>query len=385
MKRRLFIFITLITIILTSAYLYVASSLLVGVKPHLLFQVLLAIPFLLVWFLPAVYWQSESDVHKKWETILVWFSTLSMGFVSFILTTTVLRDLITLVLFVTSPQLALKIREPFASIVVFLLALVGLLLGMLRVFGGPRLKHVDIEFEGLPKDLHGFKIIQISDLHIGTMIQENYVQKVVDLANEACADLICLTGDIFDGDARELQRAIAPLKNLKSKYGNYYVTGNHEYYWDAAVWLGEVEKLNLLILKNQSHEHNVGQAKIAIAGVVDYAATAFFKEQTPQPETAIENVSPDTFKILMVHQPKMADRAAKAGYHLQLSGHTHGGQFFPWTQVVKLVHRYHKGLHTHDKMKVYVNPGTGFWGPPVRFGTTPEVTLIRLQTSTKCT
>jgi uncharacterized protein len=247
--------------------------------------------------------------------------------------------------------------------------------GFLNAIIGLRIKKVLIPVKNLPADLSGLTICQISDLHVGPTIKKKYIHKVVNKVNALSVDIIALTGDIGDGPVSIHKEDASILRYLKSKHGIFYVTGNHEYYWNVKDWLKIMSDNGFSNLVNRSESIVVGDATVNITGV-------------PDPIGGVNPVFPDfdltkteEYRILLSHRPGIWELASKKGFDLQLSGHTHGGQFFPWTLVVKFVHKLSKGLHRVDKMWVYVNPGTGSWGPLVRLGTTPEITILTLTQS----
>ena len=237
---------------------------------------------------------------------------------------------------------------------------------------------VNVKIKGLPKAFEGLKIVQISDLHVGPTIRRPFVEKVVNVVNALNADVIVITGDIADGYVETLKEDIAPLQGLRAPEGIYYVTGNHEYYWGAEPWIREMRRLGIKPLVNAHEVIRRRGAELVMAGVTDLSAGRFVTEQASDPKKAIEGAPVDAIKILLAHQPKSVEGALEAGYHLQLSGHTHGGQFVPWSFIVWLVQPFVAGLHNLGTMQLYVNRGTGYWGPPIRVGSDPEVTKLTL-------
>jgi predicted MPP superfamily phosphohydrolase len=172
---------------------------------------------------------------------------------------------------------------------------------------------------------------------------------------------------------------VAPLAGLQAGEGVYLVLGNHDYYSGAGLWAAHFESLGLQVLRNEHRSLVRGQAQLVVGGVVDPAVRLSDPRQSPRPDLASAPSAGDAFRLLLAHNPKLAPLAEKAGFDLQLSGHTHAGQFFPWTLAVHLVHAPHvAGLSRSGRMWVYVSAGTGTWGPPVRLGTRPELTLVRL-------
>jgi uncharacterized protein len=243
----------------------------------------------------------------------------------------------------------------------------------------PRIVNVDIPVSGLPEALHGFSITQISDLHVGPTIRREFVERLVRRVNGLRADLIAVTGDLVDGSVQQLAPHTAPLSNLSARHGAYFVTGNHEYYSGEAAWTSEIRRLGLTVLKNQHVVLNHDGASLVLAGVNDIGAHHFDTTQRSDPSAALEGAPLDAgAKVLLAHQPGSAKAAANAGYDLQISGHTHGGQFWPWNLFVRFFQPFTGGLHRVKNLWVYVSRGTGYWGPPNRFGVPAEITRIRL-------
>ncbi len=186
---------------------------------------------------------------------------------------------------------------------------------------------------------------------------------------------MAITGDLVDGTVPDLAGDVEPLRRLASRHGAYFVTGNHEYYSGVGPWLIELERIGLRVLQNQHVVIERGGAKLVLAGVPDYNAAHFDRSHRSDPAAALAGAAPDAaVKILLAHQPRSAAAAARAGFDLQLSGHTHGGQFMPWNLFVRLQQPFTAGLHRVGGMQVYVSRGTGYWGPPKRIGAPSEIT-----------
>ena len=172
---------------------------------------------------------------------------------------------------------------------------------------------------------------------------------------------------------------VAPLADLRSRDGSFFVTGNHEYYSGAAAWVEELRRLGLTVLMNEHVVLHRGEASLVVAGVTDYNAGHFDRAQASDPKAAAAGSPPAAaFRVLLAHQPRSAEAAEAAGFDLQLSGHTHGGQFLPWNFLVRLQQPFTAGLKRWRRMWVYTSRGTGYWGPPKRFGAPSEITLLRL-------
>jgi uncharacterized protein len=235
----------------------------------------------------------------------------------------------------------------------------------------PRIVRVTVPIADLPSDLAGFRILQLSDLHVGPTIRRRFVDAVVNRANALQPDLIAVTGDVADGLVPDLRDHVAPLGRLHAPHGTYFVTGNHEYYWDVRGWTRELERLGLNVLSNEHRVVTRGAGRLLLAGVTDLSAAS-------DPVGAARGAPPSDVRVLLAHQPRSAYAAQAAGYDLQLSGHTHGGQYFPFNLLVRLFEPFVAGLHRLESMWLYVSRGTGYWGPPLRLGAPAEITVLEL-------
>ena len=242
----------------------------------------------------------------------------------------------------------------------------------------PILKNVDLSIPKLPKAFNGFRIVQFSDLHVGPTIKKTFVEAVVADIQSLQPDLIVFTGDLVDGSVAWLQDDVAPLRALAAPHGVWFVTGNHEYYSGVKPWMQEVTRIGMNVLHNEHQIIEHRGSRIVLAGVTDWSGGGFSKDHASSPAQAIHNAPEDAIKILLAHQPKTIFEAARVGFDVQLSGHTHGGQFFPWNYLAMLNQPYITGLHQHGNTQIYINRGTGYWGPPLRVGIPSEITLITL-------
>jgi hypothetical protein len=241
-------------------------------------------------------------------------------------------------------------------------------------------REVEVPIAGLPGELDGFRIVQISDVHVGPTIEGSYLEAVVDRVNELGADMVAITGDLIDGYVEDMAHEIASLERLRSRHGVWFVTGNHEYYWDAPAWSRAIEELGVRVLHNAHDVIEHEGAKLVVAGATDYSAERHMPEHASNPVEAMRGAPSDAgARVLLAHQPKSVWEAARAGADLQLSGHTHGGQFWPWNMFVGLAHPFVAGLHAFEDMQVYVSRGTGYWGPPMRIGAPSEITVLTLR------
>jgi uncharacterized protein len=243
-------------------------------------------------------------------------------------------------------------------------------------------RQVDIPIAGLPAGLHGFRIAQISDIHVGPTIKRDYLQAIVDRVNHLDADLVAVTGDLVDGSVADLGRHVQALQGLRSRHGTFFVTGNHDYYSGALAWIAELERLGVQVLLNEHRVLQHAGEELVLAGVTDVSAHHFVPEHRSDAQAAMRGAPASAgARVLLAHQPRSAPGAADAGFDLQLSGHTHGGQFWPWNHFVQFQQPFTAGLHRLQQLWVYTSRGTGYWGPPKRFGAPSEITCVRLVTA----
>jgi uncharacterized protein len=283
------------------------------------------------------------------------------------------------VAYLVLPVARFQALVPLTALLVAVLAVFATLVGFINARSRARIVKVDIPLHNLPSALHGFTIAQISDVHVGPTIKRPYVDAIVDAVNELNADVIALTGDLVDGSVQELARHTEPFARLKSRHGAYFVTGNHEYYSGERAWTAQFKRLGFRVLMNEHVVLTHEGERLVIAGVSDYSAHHFNPQQRSDPEAALKNAPSDVAaRILLAHQPRTAPAAAAAGFDLQLSGHTHGGQFWPWNLFVRLQQPFTAGLHKLNQLSVYISRGTGYWGPPKRFGSPSDSTFLRL-------
>ncbi|MEO8157517.1 MAG: metallophosphoesterase [Betaproteobacteria bacterium] len=326
---------------------------------------------------------ARRDGHNSIRDHLAGAGFLAMGFFSSLLVLTLLREVLLLAAYSASDWLYsgawLQRVQSWSAAAVPVLALLVTLVGFVNARRRARVCNVDVPIAGLPQRLHGFRIAQISDIHVGATIKNGYVSRIVDAVNALDADMVAVTGDLVDGSVPRLSLHTEPLGRLTARHGTFFVTGNHEYYSGAHAWIVELRRLGLCVLLNEHVLLDHDGETVVIAGVTDYGAHHFDLFHRSDPAAAIAGAPPDAgVRVLLAHQPRSAYAAAKAGFDVQLSGHTHGGQFFPWNLLVKLIEPFAAGLHRLDGLWVYVSRGTGYWGPPKRFGAPSEITHLRL-------
>ncbi len=253
--------------------------------------------------------------------------------------------------------------------------------GMFEARADHEVVDVEVKLAKLPRALDGFSIVQLSDLHTGLTIDRTFVQRVVDRANALAPDLIALTGDLVDGPVADLRDDIAPIGQLRAKHGIFAVTGNHEYYAGADAWIAEITRLGARYLRNERVVIGDGAASFDLAGVDDHSADGWPGHGEDLPR-ATAGRDPSRALVLLAHQPRQVRRAANHGVDLQLSGHTHGGQIWPWHYIVKIQQGgLLAGRYEHGGTQLYVTRGCGYWGPPVRLAAPLEITRVILRSA----
>jgi predicted MPP superfamily phosphohydrolase len=306
-----------------------------------------------------------------------------LGVFVMVLTLTALRDIVWLVallahLLPEDPDVRRRIFD-VSSAAVVASGVALFVVGLVRARSGPRVVSVKVPIENLAPALQGFTIAQISDVHIGRSLMRPFLESVVAAVNGVGADLVAVTGDLVDGSVDALREHTAPLANLKAKHGAWFVPGNHDYYSGVLEWIAELERLGVNVLLNEHVVLDHQGHKFVVGGVTDHGQGRYVEGHASDPHKAIAGAPADAFKLLLAHQPASAKEAAKAGFHLQLSGHTHGGQFFPGTLFAHLIFPFVAGLHRLEEMWIYISSGTGYVGPALRTTrTTTEITRLVL-------
>jgi len=325
----------------------------------------------------------------KYSQPLLWIAYLWMGIMMLLFFTLVFTDLIKVILhfyskFTVSNDIPVNIgRRQFisGSIALGASAIVLLASGIsvINYNSKPFVNRINVPLAGLPKIFNGFKIVQISDLHIGQLMTKSKLEEIVQQVNNLNPDVIAITGDLADGSTKSLLNEVTSLKYLKAKYGVFFVTGNHEYYNGVENWIIEIEKMGIKVLGNENIEIIDGNDSFYIAGVNDHEAKRFGEKHAADFKLALSGVAENKNVVLLAHQPIAVREAAKYGVDLVLAGHTHGGQIWPFKYLVYLQQPYIKGFYDYENTKLYVNQGTGCWGPPMRLGTKNEITEVILR------
>jgi predicted MPP superfamily phosphohydrolase len=337
-------------------------------------------------FIPVSFLLRFSNINGFLVDLSGWIAFLGMGFFSLVFVWVFARDIILLTLKLirrnkSSYSFDQSRRAFLANSVNYAIIGGSALLtgyGIYEARRIPELQEVTIPLPNLPPEFEGYHIAQFTDLHVGPTIKRRFVESVARQVNDLNPDLIVFTGDLVDGQVSSLKNDVAPLRELSARDGVFFVTGNHEYYSGALPWIDEVSRLGMQVLIDTHTTIVKGTSHILLAGVTDYTASTMVPGHVSDPHKAIKGAPDSAVKILLAHQPKNIFKAAEAGFDLQLSGHTHGGQYFPWSYVVTLSQPYVLGLSRNQNTWIYVSKGTGYWGPPLRIGVPSEITMISL-------
>ncbi|MEN0059896.1 MAG: metallophosphoesterase [Bdellovibrio sp.] len=385
------LFRAILVILFSAIFFYVSHQLLrlsgLGLGTTLGVLLFLAAVFGLVLAMPLYLMTESRTKPAPWHDSLFSASHFALAYINFLATLVILRDIFSFAaeFFISIPPLWLQtavLYGPSALGLMLLAPLFLILLGTITVRMGPRLKKKKLHFSQLPAAWNGLRILHITDLHIGTTLPLAFVEKLTKLVHATKPDLIVYTGDILDGHAERHLAELELLRSLHPPLGSFYVTGNHEYYWHSDQALKAFRSLGFQVLVNQTATLSRGNDLLQISGVPDPAAISFGMDG-PDLRKLQHEFHSHSFRLLLSHQPSLALQASAAGFHLQLSGHTHGGQFFPWNFLIGLFQKYPKGLYKVKDLILYVNQGTGYWGPSLRLGTYCEVTELTLITNSK--
>jgi uncharacterized protein len=244
----------------------------------------------------------------------------------------------------------------------------------------PVVRRVPVTLAGLDPSLDGLRIVTFSDGHLSATYGGRRFERLVELVNEQRPDVVAIVGDLVDGDVSELREEAAPLADLVSDQGVFFVTGNHEYFVDTDAWLRHLPTLGVDVLRNERVAIRRGSASFDLAGIDDRtAASSGLPGHGADLDAALDGRDDETPVVLLAHQPFMVEQARAAGVDLQLSGHTHGGQLWPFDYVISLDQPSIEGLSRYGDTQLYVTSGAGYWGPPMRVGARPEVTVVELR------
>jgi predicted MPP superfamily phosphohydrolase len=383
MALRYLLFFVLASLIMGSAHRYVWARLVrdAGLPPPwnkiasivlVALFVLLMSGFLLFRALPRSIGAPVMWVAYVWLGVL-FFLVMSLGL------TDVLRIVATRArgpALLDDPERRLAVSRLFGGAA----ALLGLgtsAVGAVSALSPVAVKRVRVVLDKLTRASSGMRIVQLTDVHVGPTIGRGFIEQIVDRVNALEPDVVAITGDLVDGSVAELAEHVAPLARLRAKHGVYFVTGNHEYYSGAEEWVAHLETLGIRVLRNEGVVIG-GPEGIYLAGIDDHSSRGLAPGHGPDLRKALAGRDPERACVLLAHQPRGIELADQLGVDLQLSGHTHGGQMFPWNLAVRLQQPFVAGLHRVTRAQIYVSRGTGYWGPPMRVGAPAEITEIEI-------
>ncbi|HWE28513.1 MAG TPA: metallophosphoesterase [Polyangia bacterium] len=327
-----------------------------------------------------ILWRS----HHPLRNVLAWPAFVWMGMLLIMMLVVFGTDVVRLVVHATGgardPERRLLLQRVLGAAAATLSA--GL--GALALREGTRrvsVREIEVTLPRLPRALDGFTIVQLTDVHVGGQtIHRAFIEEMVATTNALEPDLVAITGDLVDGSVDELRDQVAPLAQLRARQGVYFVTGNHEYYAGVAEWLAHLPTLGVRVLRNERVAVGNDTHTFDLAGIDDYSARGV-PGHGPDLARALDGRDAARELVLLAHQPRAIHEAAAHGVGLQLSGHTHGGQIWPWNFAVRLQQPYVAGLARHKQTQLYVSRGTGYWGPPMRLGAPAEITRIKLRSA----
>ncbi|MFL9835579.1 metallophosphoesterase [Chryseobacterium terrae] len=328
----------------------------------------------LIFLYPLVWYGVLPD---KIDRIVRFIVHIDMGILSSLIVFLLIRDVLFVPISLIKPEWSIVAFSKYTTYSLSFISTLLLVVGFINAKRGSRIVDVEIPVENSPSELDNFTILQISDLHAGAGIDEKYVENVINQSLKTNADIVVLTGDIADGSFEKYEKNLKSLSRLVDRFSVYYVTGNHEYLKDSEKWISYFKSLGIKVLMNENTTVHFNGKSILLAGIIDPSAKEVNPDSGPDVKNSLEGNYKVDYKILLAHQPNIAKEASEH-FDLQLSGHTHAGQFFPWNLFINITQPYAKGLNRCDKMWVYTNSGTGYWGPPFRLGTRSEITLLHL-------
>lgn len=317
---------------------------------------------------------------KPWSDKVAYGAYVWMGFVFIVLVGMGLWEVPKWALVYTSlvePDSVVFLNRVVATLT-FLVSIAAAIAALVSTRRGPIIKRLQIDIPRWPKQINGTSLVQISDVHVGPTIKRPQIEALVHRINALKPDLVVITGDLVDGSVDDLRDCVAPLANLHSTYGTFFVTGNHEYYSGVDSWLAELGALGIRVLRNECVCIGTEQASFDLAGVDDATAHYFGGSHGADYQRALQNHNPDNALIFLAHQPRQIYKLNNDDIDLMLSGHTHGGQIWPFGLLVRLVQPYMAGLINHNGTRLYISRGTGYWGPPMRLKAPAEIAHFTL-------
>jgi predicted MPP superfamily phosphohydrolase len=306
---------------------------------------------------------------------IAWTASLWMGLVFLLLIQLLVSEPLLWLAGCTGDEAVAAVRAALVAVV----ALVAGGVGLRSALRPPRLERVEVTLERWPRELDGFRVAQVSDIHFGPILDRRFAEHLVARVNALDADLVAVTGDLVDGAVRRLAPEVAPFARLRARHGVFFVTGNHDHLSGASSWCRQVEELGIRVLRNERVEIRAGGAVFDLVGVDDHHGSLFGSEGGEDLDAALAGRDGGRPALLLAHDPSTFKRASGLGIDFQLSGHTHGGQLWPFQYFVRLAIPFVAGRYRRGGAELYVSRGTGFWGPAMRLRAPAEITEIVLR------
>jgi uncharacterized protein len=380
------VFLAIATLVVGSAHWFVWSRLVRDVAPSPRVRRVGSIVVATLFVVVMGGWLTARNVPRAVVAPIAWVGYTWLGFLFFLVLLLALAEIGKRVALVATrpapgegppdPQRRVALSRLFGGVAAFLGAGLGTA-GLANALSVVEVKKVRVVLDKLSRAGSGYRIVQVTDIHVGPTIGRAFIEDLVARVNALEPDAIAITGDLVDGSVAELREHVAPLAKLRAKDGVFFVTGNHEYYSGAGEWIAHLGTLGIRVLRNERVRVG-GEAGIDLAGIDDASSRGYAGGHGPDLDKALAGRDEARPVVLLAHQPKAIHRADALGVDLQLSGHTHGGQLFPWNFLVKLQQPFVAGLHKLTRAQIYVSCGTGYWGPPMRLGAPAEITEIEL-------
>jgi predicted MPP superfamily phosphohydrolase len=324
---------------------------------------------------------AERLLPRRASRVFVWPASIWMGTAFFLLMGLFATDLLVFLLgFAAPPDPAAQAMTSRVRAVALLgLVLPAAVLAVRQGLAMPETLRIEIPLRRWPRALDGFRIVQISDIHFGPIRGRAFADWIVEQVAGLEPDLIAITGDLVDGSVAHIGEEVKPFAKLAAPHGVYFINGNHDHYSDADAWSKFVAELGISVLRNEHLVLDFESGPVQLAGVDDHRSTHLPGDQGEDLDAALMGTRPELPLILLAHDPTTFHAASKQNVDLQLSGHTHGGQIWPFHYFVRLAMPFVAGLHRRGEALLYVSSGTGFWGPPMRLGAPAEITELVLR------
>lgn len=326
---------------------------------------------------------AERTLPRRAGRWVAWPASLWMGAAFFLLVAGLVSEGLGALMGAVSPGVAAPRTAARAQALLIVgLAVVALWRGARELRDGPRLTRLTVRIARWPAALDGLRIVQLSDLHIGPILDRRFAALLTERVNALSPDVVVITGDLVDGDVRHVGDEVAPFADLRAAHGVYFVTGNHDYYSGADGWVARVAALGMRPLRNQRVTIGAGAAAFDLAGVEDHHAHLVTPSARSDLRAALAGRDTARPLVLLAHDPLTFKEAARLGVDLQLSGHTHGGQIWPFRYLVRLSTPFVAGYYRRGVSQLYVSRGTGFWGPALRLFAPAEIVEVTIRPET---